>query len=152
MKREQASQHVVSTVQTYIKENGCTVQQANEGLNQIVEEAWMDINEGFMQPAAHPFAVLSRAVNLARTMDFMYKREDAYTTSSRSKILWTLYTFSQLMFEEFKLINNGGVMTVVYLYRLYIVHYILLYVVFVSDHCTAMYQIHALVLDPMQCL
>ncbi|XBI87020.1 hypothetical protein VPH35_025172 [Triticum aestivum] len=150
--REQASQHVVSTVQTYIKENGCTVQQANEGLNQIVEEAWMDINEGFMQPAAHPFAVLSRAVNLARTMDFMYKREDAYTTSSRSKILWTLYTFSQLMFEEFKLINNGGVMTVVYLYRLYIVHYILLYVVFVSDHCTAMYQIHALVLDPMQCL
>ena len=56
------------------------------------------------------------------------------------------------MFEEFKLINNGGVMTVVYLYRLYIVHYILLYVVFVSDHCTAMYQIHALVLDPMQCL
>ncbi|CAM0879102.1 unnamed protein product [Alopecurus aequalis] len=93
--REQVSQHVVSTVQTCMKENGCTLEQANEKLNKLVEEAWMDIREGCMKPTAHPLEVLSRAVNVARTMDFMYKRKDAYTLPRSIKgILDSIYVYS----------------------------------------------------------
>lgn len=55
----------------------------------------MDINEECMQPTAHPMAVLQRAVNLARTMDFLYKREDAYTLSySIKQTLTSVYVQS----------------------------------------------------------
>ncbi|KAF7012876.1 unnamed protein product [Triticum aestivum] len=77
--REQASEHMVSTVQTCMNENGCTVEEANEKLNEVVEQAWMDICESCIQPTAHPLAVLSRVANLARVTDFLYKHDDGYT-------------------------------------------------------------------------
>ncbi|XP_062190962.1 (E)-beta-caryophyllene synthase-like [Phragmites australis] len=78
--REQASEHMVSTVQTCIKQYGVTVEEANEKLRVMIEEAWMDIVQECLD-LKHPMALLEKAVNLARTMDFMYKREDAYTLS-----------------------------------------------------------------------
>ncbi|KAF7005540.1 hypothetical protein CFC21_020657 [Triticum aestivum] len=77
--REQASQHMVSTVQTCMNENGCTVEEANEKLKEVVEQAWMDICEGCIQPTVHPLVVLSRVANLARVTDFLYKHDDGYT-------------------------------------------------------------------------
>ncbi|KAJ1267201.1 hypothetical protein BS78_07G038100 [Paspalum vaginatum] len=78
--REQASEHVVSTVQTCIKQYGVTVEEANEKLRVIIEKAWMDIVQECLDQK-HPMALLEKAVDLGRTMDFMYKREDAYTLS-----------------------------------------------------------------------
>ncbi|CAO2042784.1 unnamed protein product [Urochloa humidicola] len=89
--REQTSDHVVSTVQTCMKEYGFTVAQANKKLGEIVEEAWMDMVQECLDQK-HSMAVLEKVVNLARTMDFMYKREDAYTLSHSLKdIMTSLY-------------------------------------------------------------
>ncbi|CAO2035554.1 unnamed protein product [Urochloa humidicola] len=89
--REQTSDHVISTVQTCMKEYGFTVAQANKKLGEIVEEAWMDMVQECLDQK-HSMAVLEKVVNLARTMDFMYKREDAYTLSHSLKdIMTSLY-------------------------------------------------------------
>ncbi|TVU42231.1 hypothetical protein EJB05_08624, partial [Eragrostis curvula] len=77
---EQGSNHVASTVQTCMKQYGVTIEEANEKLRTVIEEAWMDIVEECLN-RKHPMLLLGKAVNLARTMDFMYKREDAYTLS-----------------------------------------------------------------------
>jgi hypothetical protein len=61
-----------------MKEYGFTVAQANKKLGEIVEEAWMDMVQECLEQK-HPMAVLEKVVNIARTMDFIYKREDAYT-------------------------------------------------------------------------
>ncbi|XBH57187.1 hypothetical protein VPH35_078841 [Triticum aestivum] len=89
--REQGSNHMVSTVQTCTIEHGITVVEANEKLKVIIEEAWMDIvHERLLKK--HSMVLLEKATNLARTMDFMYKREDEYTLSfSLKKTLTSLY-------------------------------------------------------------
>ncbi|CAL5066362.1 unnamed protein product [Urochloa decumbens] len=76
--REQVSKHVVSTVQTCMKEYGITVDEANGKLRAVIDEAWMDIVKGCLDQI-HPMELLEKAVNVARVMDNMYKRDDAYT-------------------------------------------------------------------------
>ncbi|AQK40889.1 terpene synthase23 [Zea mays] len=91
-KREASNNTMVSTVQTCAKEYGTTtVEQAIEKIRELIEEAWMDItHECLRQP--QPKALLERAVNLARTMDFLYKDADGYTDSRSIKgILDSLY-------------------------------------------------------------
>ncbi|KAI4978939.1 hypothetical protein ZWY2020_015692 [Hordeum vulgare] len=89
--REQLSEHVASTVQTCTKEHGITVVEANEKLKVIIEEAWMDIVHECLHKE-HPMELLEKVTDLARTMDFMYKREDAYTLSfSLKETLTSLY-------------------------------------------------------------
>uniref|UniRef100_A0A453ADJ3 Uncharacterized protein n=1 Tax=Aegilops tauschii subsp. strangulata TaxID=200361 RepID=A0A453ADJ3_AEGTS len=89
--REQISQHVTSTVQTCTKEHGITVAKANEKLKVIIEEAWMDIVCECLHKK-QPMVFLEKATDLARTMDFMYKREDAFTLpSSLKETLTSLY-------------------------------------------------------------
>ncbi|PWZ45177.1 Beta-sesquiphellandrene synthase [Zea mays] len=91
-KREASNNTMVSTVQTCAKEYGTTtVEQAIEKIRELIEEAWMDItHECLRQP--QPMALLERAVNLARTMDFLYKDVDGYTDSRSIKgILDSLY-------------------------------------------------------------
>ncbi|CAL5009974.1 unnamed protein product [Urochloa decumbens] len=78
--REQASEHVASTVQTCMKKYGITVEEANRKLRVIIEKAWMDIVQECLDQK-HPMALLEKAVDLGRTIDFMYKHEDAYTLS-----------------------------------------------------------------------
>ncbi|KAK3122686.1 hypothetical protein QOZ80_8AG0616810 [Eleusine coracana subsp. coracana] len=79
--REQgSSEHVASTVQACMKQYGVTVDEANEKLRVIIEEAWMNIVEEYLDQK-YPIALLEKAVNVAQTMDFMYKHEDAYTLS-----------------------------------------------------------------------
>nr|QBA83585.1 terpene synthase family protein [Chrysopogon zizanioides] len=92
--REQTSEHVGSTVQTCMKQYGVTVEEANEKLRVIIEEAWMDIVEECLEQK-RPMALLETAVNVARTMDFMYKREDAYTLSfSLKDVIASMYVNS----------------------------------------------------------
>nr|CAB3479911.1 unnamed protein product [Digitaria exilis] len=77
-KREQASVHVVSTVQTCMKQYGLTAEQAKQKLTAMIEEAWMDIIEDYLNQK-RPMELLEKAVDVARTMDFFYKYDDAYT-------------------------------------------------------------------------
>nr|CAB3482079.1 unnamed protein product [Digitaria exilis] len=76
--REQASIHVVSTVQTCMKQYGVTAEQAKQKLSVTIEEAWMDIVEDYLDQK-HPMELLEKSVDVARTMDFFYKYDDAYT-------------------------------------------------------------------------
>ncbi|CAL5004164.1 unnamed protein product [Urochloa decumbens] len=89
--REQASEHVASTVQTYMKQYGVTVEEANRKLRVIIEKAWMDIVQECLDQK-HPMALLEKTVDIGRTMDFMYKHEDAYTLSfSLKNIITSMY-------------------------------------------------------------
>ncbi|XP_044969184.1 (E)-beta-caryophyllene synthase-like [Hordeum vulgare subsp. vulgare] len=89
--REQKSEHVVSTVQTCTKEHRITVAEANAKLRVIIEEAWMDIVHERLHNN-HQMVHKEKATDLARTMDFMFKREDAYTlASSLKETLTSLY-------------------------------------------------------------
>ncbi|KAK3122570.1 hypothetical protein QOZ80_8AG0615380 [Eleusine coracana subsp. coracana] len=89
--REQTSEHVASTVETCMKQYGVTVEEANEKLRTIIEESWMDIVEECLD-GKRPMEVLEKPVNTARTMDFMYKREDAYTLSfSLKDVIASMY-------------------------------------------------------------
>ncbi|CAO2199976.1 unnamed protein product [Urochloa humidicola] len=91
LKREQASEHVASTVQTCMKQYGITVEEANKKLKVIIEKAWMDIVQECLDQK-HPVELLEKTVDLGRTMDFMYKHEDAYTLSFRLKhIIASMY-------------------------------------------------------------
>ncbi|TKW09064.1 hypothetical protein SEVIR_6G067100v4 [Setaria viridis] len=92
--REQASEHVVSTVQTCMNQYGVTMEEANEKLRVIIEEAWMDIIEECLE-RKRPMTLLEIPVDLARTMDFMYKREDAFTLSfSLKDVIASMYVNS----------------------------------------------------------
>jgi hypothetical protein len=71
---------MVSTVQTCAKEYGTTVEQAIEKLRELIDEAWMDITEECLRQP-QPKALLERVANLARTMDFLYKDEQAILVS-----------------------------------------------------------------------
>ncbi|WVZ86203.1 hypothetical protein U9M48_033025 [Paspalum notatum var. saurae] len=106
--REQTSDHVVSTVQTCMKEYGFTVAQANKKLGEIVEEAWMDMVQECLDQK-HAMTLLERAVNLARTMDFLYKREDAYTLSHSIKGIMTSLYVNPPFFSDIKISSNRAV-------------------------------------------
>jgi (-)-germacrene D synthase len=71
---------MASTVQACAREHGVTTEEAIQKLRELIEEAWMDISEECLsQP--QPAALLEGVVNLARTMDFLYKDVDGYTES-----------------------------------------------------------------------
>ena len=61
-----------------MKEYGMMVHQAYEKLGDLIDEAWMEIVQGCLDKA-QPMELLEKAVNVARVMDNMYKRDDAYT-------------------------------------------------------------------------
>nr|QJA42391.1 terpene synthase TPS20 [Setaria viridis] len=87
--REQASIHVVSTVQTCMKQYGVTAEQAKEKLRVIIEEAWMDIVQEY-HDQKRPMELLEKSVDVARTIDFFYKHDDAYTSPLSLKDTITL--------------------------------------------------------------
>ena len=80
-------------MQACAREHDITTEEAIEKLREIIEEAWMDITEECLsQP--QPTVLLERVVNLARTMDFLYKDVDAYTESCSIKdTLNSLYVY-----------------------------------------------------------
>jgi hypothetical protein len=70
------------------------MEEANEKLRVIIAEAWMDIIEECLE-RKRPMTLLEIAVDLARTMDFIYKREDAFTLSFTLKdVIASMYVNS----------------------------------------------------------
>ncbi|KAL4312656.1 hypothetical protein GQ457_01G005450 [Hibiscus cannabinus] len=80
-KFEQERGHVASAVECYTKQHGVSEEKTCEELKKQIEDAWKDINQelSIKSNASAPFSVLTRILNLARVMDFLYKEGDGYT-------------------------------------------------------------------------
>ncbi|WRX28086.1 Terpene synthase [Theobroma cacao] len=79
-KFEQERGHVASAIECYMKQHGVSEEKACNELNKQIENAWKDINQELVRPPAGvPMPVLTRILNLARVMDFLYKEGDGYT-------------------------------------------------------------------------
>ncbi|XP_014491399.1 probable terpene synthase 2 isoform X1 [Vigna radiata var. radiata] len=78
---EQDRQHVVSSIQCYMKEHKISRKCAIEELRKLVENAWKDINDACLAPTQVPMKFLMRAVNFARAIDVLYKDEDIFTNA-----------------------------------------------------------------------
>ncbi|OMP04543.1 hypothetical protein COLO4_09542 [Corchorus olitorius] len=80
-KFEQERGHVASAIECYVKQHGVSEEKASNEFKKQVENAWKDINEELIiRPTAGvPMPVLTRILNLARVMDFLYKEGDGYT-------------------------------------------------------------------------
>ncbi|KAJ1267219.1 hypothetical protein BS78_07G039800 [Paspalum vaginatum] len=87
--REQASDHMASTVQTCIKQYGVTVEEAIEKLKVITDKAWMDMVEECLDQK-YPIALLQKVVSFGQSISFIYKSEDSYTLPSNLKATLTL--------------------------------------------------------------
>jgi hypothetical protein len=67
-----------------MKQYGVTAEEAKEKLRVIIEQAWMDIVQECLDQK-RPMELLQKSVDVARTMDFFYKHDDAYTLPLRIK-------------------------------------------------------------------
>ncbi|XP_044954970.1 zingiberene synthase-like [Hordeum vulgare subsp. vulgare] len=90
--REQVGDHYASTIQCYMEEHGATLKDALKKIKDHVEDSWKDMvrhcvtSTEQQQPLAVPWTV----VNFARTVNNMYKRGDAFTSSHEIKEMITL--------------------------------------------------------------
>ncbi|GKU94691.1 hypothetical protein SLEP1_g8145 [Rubroshorea leprosula] len=78
---ERTRDHVASGVDCYMKQYGVSEEEIVKVFWEEVANAWKDINEGFMKPIVLPMPILTRVLNFARVMDFLYKDSDGYTNS-----------------------------------------------------------------------
>uniref|UniRef100_M8B228 (+)-delta-cadinene synthase isozyme XC14 n=1 Tax=Aegilops tauschii TaxID=37682 RepID=M8B228_AEGTA len=90
--REQTGDHYASTIQCYMEEHGVMVQDAREKIKDLVEDSWKDMVRHCIAPTEQqqPLAVPRTVVNFARTVNNMYKRGDAFTSSHEIKEMITL--------------------------------------------------------------
>lgn len=75
---------VASTIQCYMDENGCSVEEACKMLMKIVENAWRIINkEIIMETGIIPTSLIWPAFNLARFNAYVYEGDDMYTNAEK---------------------------------------------------------------------
>lgn len=82
---ERERNHIPSAVECYMKENGVSKIEAVNELNSRIEDAWKEVNEGFLRPTKVPDELLYRIINLARVIEVVYKNGDGYTHVSPEK-------------------------------------------------------------------
>ncbi|GMN72149.1 hypothetical protein TIFTF001_055217 [Ficus carica] len=80
-KFEQKREHIVSSVECYVKQYGVSEQEAYTVLRQQINDAWKDINEECLEPREMAMPLLMRVVNFARVIDLLYKDGDNYTNA-----------------------------------------------------------------------
>lgn len=81
-------------------EHNVSMELARKKIKELVEESWKDLNEEWLKTDnAQPKELLVRILNLARTMEFLYKQDDAYTNSHTIKD-----TINSLFVESFRMI------------------------------------------------
>ncbi|KAL6202272.1 hypothetical protein ACLB2K_025980 [Fragaria x ananassa] len=76
---EQKRGHLAPAVECYLKEHGAPEEEAETELNKQVSSAWKDVNEACIHPTRIPMLLLMRPLNLARTIEVIYKFEDCFT-------------------------------------------------------------------------
>nr|ANA50340.1 sesquiterpene synthase [Piper betle] len=78
-KEEQERGDSPSGVQCYMKDHGCTEEEACMALQAMVDDAWKDINYELLHETSVPKAILMRAVGLARVISILYQYRDGYS-------------------------------------------------------------------------
>ncbi|KAL3500442.1 hypothetical protein ACH5RR_039535, partial [Cinchona calisaya] len=69
-----------TAIECYMNHYNVSEEEAMNKLEDITQEAWEDINEEFLKPAAMPREMVMVLLNLARMIDVAYKhREDGFT-------------------------------------------------------------------------
>ncbi|XP_047314452.1 probable terpene synthase 2 [Impatiens glandulifera] len=89
-KFEQEREHVVSSVQCYMNQHNVSEDIAIYELKRQVTDAWKVIKSELIRPTKIPRNLLTRVVGIARFMEVLYIKEDAYTHSqSKGKEILT---------------------------------------------------------------
>ncbi|KAI3469925.1 hypothetical protein Pfo_026588 [Paulownia fortunei] len=71
---------IATGIESYMKENGVTKEEAMTKFSEIATNAWKDINEECLRPSSNSKDVLMRILNLERIIDVTYRNnEDGYT-------------------------------------------------------------------------
>ncbi|CAF2016490.1 unnamed protein product [Brassica oleracea] len=76
---ERKREHVATAIDCYMKQFGVSKEQAVEGINIMLSDAWKDMNQELMRPHSCPFPLLMRIFNLSRVIDVFYRYQDCYT-------------------------------------------------------------------------
>lgn len=75
---------ITTGIDCYIKQYGVSKEEAMNACNKIVENAWMEMNEGCLRPWSTSDEVLMRVFNLVRIIDAVYKHnQDGYTNPEK---------------------------------------------------------------------
>nr|QBA83619.1 terpene synthase [Mentha x piperita] len=72
----------ITSVDIYMRENGCSKTEAFGEFWKRVKKAWKDMNEECLEPRPASMPILTRVLNLARVINLLYVGEDAYGSSS----------------------------------------------------------------------
>ncbi|MBA0687512.1 hypothetical protein Goari_015042 [Gossypium aridum] len=66
-------------MECYIKQYEASKQEAYDEVYKQINNAWKDINEGFLKPRQVPISALNRILNLIRVLDLFCKDHDGST-------------------------------------------------------------------------
>uniref|UniRef100_A0A0E0JZI8 Uncharacterized protein n=1 Tax=Oryza punctata TaxID=4537 RepID=A0A0E0JZI8_ORYPU len=84
--RERLTSHVASTIDSCMKEHNISIEMAREKIHLLIEESWKDFNGEWLDSGNNqPIQLMERIFNLTRTMEFFYKKDDAYTNGHTVK-------------------------------------------------------------------
>ncbi|KAK1410874.1 hypothetical protein QVD17_37415 [Tagetes erecta] len=78
-KEDQERKHVVTTVESYMKQHDVKEEEACDLINQQVEDAWKDMNRELLICKDVPLRLIMTVFNMARVMDTLYKYQDNFT-------------------------------------------------------------------------
>ncbi|XP_058744616.1 (-)-germacrene D synthase-like [Vicia villosa] len=78
---EHEREHVCSLLDCIMKQKDVSKEAATEECKKRLANAWKDINEECLMPTDVPMPFMTRAINLSRFMDVVYKDKDNYTHS-----------------------------------------------------------------------
>ncbi|KAI9081599.1 hypothetical protein K1719_036485 [Acacia pycnantha] len=92
---ERKREHIASSVECCMKEQGVTRSVAVDELRKMVKSEWKDINEECLKPTQVPISFLMIVLNFARFLDVIYKDADTYTHSEG-----TMKEFISLLFVD----------------------------------------------------
>ncbi|PPS00630.1 hypothetical protein GOBAR_AA20042 [Gossypium barbadense] len=70
---------LVSGTSCYMKQYGVTRQEAVEAFREMIEVAWKDMNEGCLKPMPVSNKIAVRALNVARLVLVLYKKDNGFT-------------------------------------------------------------------------
>ncbi|KAK2639893.1 hypothetical protein Ddye_027688 [Dipteronia dyeriana] len=96
MKFGQKRGHTVYTIECYTKEYGLSIKEITEKFNQIIENAWKDINQQCLKPTPVLVDILLPIVNLARIMEVTYKDGDGFTYPQYLKDIFPTLFINQI--------------------------------------------------------
>uniref|UniRef100_J3LDB9 Terpene synthase metal-binding domain-containing protein n=1 Tax=Oryza brachyantha TaxID=4533 RepID=J3LDB9_ORYBR len=86
LQRERLTSHVASTIDSCMKEHSIAIEIAREKIHVLIEESWKDFNDEWLDSSnTQPMQLMERIFNLTRTMEFIYKKDDAYTNGHTIK-------------------------------------------------------------------